>query len=63
HGSAASIIMMPVARDFKRYPSYGRDLRLCELDVGLAGAWTKRALQSAFMWKLQGHPGWQLIPE
>jgi len=63
HGSAASIIMMPVARDFRRYPSYGRDLRLCELDVGLAGAWTKRTLQSAFMWKLQGHPGWQLIPE
>ena len=62
-GSAASIIMMPVARDFKRYPDYGRDLNLCELDIGLAGAWTKRALQSAFMWKLQGHPGWQLIPE
>jgi len=63
NGSAASIIMMPVARDFRRYPEYGRDLNLCELDVGLAGAWTKRALHSAFMWKLQGHRGWQLIPE
>ena len=63
HGSAASIIMMPVARDFQRYPSYGRDLKLCELDVGLAGAWTKRALHTAFMWKLQAQPGWQLIPE
>jgi len=63
NGSAASIIMMPVARDFQRFPGYGRDLDLCELDVGLAGAWTKRALHSAFMWKLQGHPGWQLIPE
>ena len=37
--------------------------RLCDLDVGLAGAWTKRALHSAFLWKLQAKPGWQLIPE
>ena len=63
NGSAASIIMMPVARDFERYPKYGRDLRLCDLEVGLAGAWTKRALHSAFLWKLQGHAGWQMIPE
>jgi sulfide:quinone oxidoreductase len=62
-GSAASIIMMPIARDFERYPKYGRDLNLCDLEVGLAGAWTKRALHSAFMWKLHGHPGWQMIPE
>lgn len=62
-GSAASIIMMPVARDFERYPKYGRDLNLCDLEVGLAGAWTKRALHTAFMWKLHGHAGWQMIPE
>ncbi len=62
-GSAASIIMMPVARDFERYPKYGRDLGLCDLDVGLAGAWTKRALHSAFMYKLHAYPGWQTIPE
>ena len=62
-GSAASIIMSPVARDFKRYPDYGRDLSLCDVEVGLAGAWTKRLLHSAFMWKLQAKPGWQLIPE
>jgi len=62
-GSAASIVMMPVARDFERYPEHGRDLSLCELDVGLAGAWTKRILHSAFLWKLQAKPGWQLIPE
>jgi sulfide:quinone oxidoreductase len=63
HGSAASIIMMPVARDYVRYPKYGRDMRLCDLDVGLAGAWTKRALHSAFLWKLHGHFGWQIVPE
>ncbi len=62
-GSAASIIMMPVVRDFERYPKYGRDIKLCELDVGLNGAWTKRLLHSAFLWKLQAKPGWKLIPE
>lgn len=63
NGSAASIIMVPVARDYETYPDHGRDLGLCELDVGLAGAWTKRLLHSAFLWKLQAKPGWQMIPE
>ena len=63
NGSAASIIMTPVARDFARYPEHGRDLALCDLEVGLAGAWTKRFLHSAFMWKLQAKPGWALVPE
>jgi sulfide:quinone oxidoreductase len=62
-GSAASIIMAPVAKDFEKYPEFGRDLSICDLDVGLAGAWTKRMLHDAFMWKLQAKPGWQLIPE
>ena len=55
--------MMPVAKDFEKYPEFGRDLSLCDLDVGLAGAWTKRMLHDAFMWKLQAKPGWQMIPE
>ncbi|MHB8147988.1 MAG: NAD(P)/FAD-dependent oxidoreductase [Vulcanimicrobiaceae bacterium] len=63
NGSAASIVMVPVARDFEKYPEYGRDIDLCDLDVGLAGAWTKRMLHEAFMWKLQAKPGWRLIPE
>ncbi|HVA38286.1 MAG TPA: FAD-dependent oxidoreductase [Candidatus Dormibacteraeota bacterium] len=62
-GSAASIIMTPVARDFQKYPKYGRDLALCDMEVGLGGAWTKRALHSAFLYKLQARPGWPLIPE
>ncbi|HVA33689.1 MAG TPA: FAD-dependent oxidoreductase, partial [Candidatus Baltobacteraceae bacterium] len=49
-GSAASIIMAPVVKDFQKYPEVGRDLSLCDLDVGLAGAWTKRMLHDAFMW-------------
>lgn len=62
-GSAASIIMTPVARDYLKYPEYGRDLNLCDVDVGLGGAWTKMLLHFAFMWKLQAKPGWQMIPE
>ncbi|HEY9084783.1 MAG TPA: FAD-dependent oxidoreductase [Candidatus Tyrphobacter sp.] len=62
-GSAASIIMVPVARDYERYPEFGRDLALSDLEVGLSGAWTKRLLHDAFMWKLQARPGWQYIPE
>lgn len=63
NGSAASIIMSPVARDYERYPQYGRDLKLCDVDVGLGGAWTKLMLHHTFMWKLQAKPGWQMIPE
>lgn len=62
-GSAASIIMSPVARDYEKYPQYGRDLKLCDVDVGLGGAWTKLMLHHTFMWKLQAKPGWQMIPE
>lgn len=62
-GSAASIIMSPVARDYDKYPQYGRDLKLCDVDVGLGGAWTKLMLHHTFMWKLQAKPGWQMIPE
>lgn len=62
-GSAASIIMSPVARDYEKYPKYGRDLNLCDVEVGLGGAWTKLMLHHAFMWKLQAKPGWQMIPE
>jgi sulfide:quinone oxidoreductase len=63
NGSAAAIVMVPTARDFQRFPKYGRDISRSELEVGLAGAWTKRAMHSAFMWKLQARPGWSLIPE
>ncbi len=63
NGSAASIVMVPTARDYQRFPKYGRDVKLSELEIGLAGAWTKRAMHTAFMWKLQARPGWSLIPE
>ena len=62
-GGAVSIVMAPVARDYERYPKYGRDLNISEVEYGLAGAWTKRLLHHVFMWKLQAKPGWEMIPE
>ncbi|MEN8234240.1 MAG: FAD-dependent oxidoreductase [Actinomycetota bacterium] len=63
-GSAATIIMYPVVPDPHRYPNeYGRDLFVTEMEVGLAGAWMKRMIQSTFIYKLKGRPGWKIIPE
>ena len=62
-GAAVSIIMYPVVRDFARYPEYGRDVGMSTMEEGLAGAWIKRMLHTAFMWKFRARPGWALIPE
>ncbi len=63
-GSAATIIMYPVVPDPHRYPNeYGRDLFVSEMEMGLAGAWMKRMVQTTFMYKLQAKPGWKVIPE
>lgn len=63
NGSAASIIMYPVTPDYERYPDYGRDIKANKLDIGLAGAWTKRLLHTAFQYKMKGKLGWSMIPE
>ncbi|MHA2788483.1 NAD(P)/FAD-dependent oxidoreductase [Corynebacterium sp. S7] len=62
NGSAASIVMMPIVPDKRKYPT-GRDLRYTRGEIGLAGHWTKLALHFMFMYKSRGLPGWQLIPE
>ncbi len=63
NGAAATILMYPVAPDYDRYPDYGRDLKVNSMEIGLAGAWIKRVLHTMFIYKMKGHPGWQLIPE
>jgi sulfide:quinone oxidoreductase len=63
-GSAATILIHPVVPDPTRYPgSEGRDPFVTHMEMGLAGAWMKRLIHSTFMHKLQGRPGWRLIPE
>jgi sulfide:quinone oxidoreductase len=33
------------------------------MEMGLAGAWMKRMIQTTFMHKLRGRAGWRFIPE
>lgn len=61
-GNAIVIGIYPVARNYAKYPEYGRDLNASEVDIGLAGAWMKRGLHHAFLYKLQGKPFWKLVP-
>lgn len=61
-GNAMIIGMYPVARNKAMYPAYGRDLVLSAVDMGLSGAWIKRGLHYAFLYKLQAKPGWRKIP-
>ncbi len=61
-GNAMIIGVYPVARNYEKYPLYGRDLDASEVDIGLAGAWMKRGLHHAFMYKLQGKAFWKLVP-
>ncbi len=63
NGAAASIIMYPVVPDYERYPDYGRDLKITDMEIGLAGAWIKRTLHTVFIYKMKGNPGWSIIPE
>jgi len=37
--------MHPVAPDYERFPD-GRDLKVCDMEIGLAGAWLKRSLHN-----------------
>lgn len=62
NGEAASMIMYPVAKDFKTYPETGRNLDVTRAELGIAGAWIKRSLHTAFMYKMKGLPGWSKIP-
>jgi sulfide:quinone oxidoreductase len=63
-GSAAVITIYPVVPDYRRYPTEeGRDLFVTHMEMGLAGAWMKRMIQTTFMHKLRGRAGWRFIPE
>ncbi len=63
-GAAVVINVYPVVPDRKRYPNEtGRDLGVTYMEMGLSGAWMKRMIHETFMWKLQGRPGWTIIPE
>lgn len=62
-GSAVSITMYPVVKNYKRYPEYGRSLVYTTGEIGLAGHWIKTLLHYAFIYKAKALPLWWIIPE
>jgi len=63
HGSAATIGIHPIVRNKAAFPdSGGRDMDLGSVEIGLAGAWLKKGLHHAFLYKLSAKPGWQYLP-
>ena len=62
-GSAASITMFPIVPDFKKFPKFGRDLKLTTGEIGLAGHWLKKLLHYLFLYKAKAKLLWWMIPE
>ena len=61
-GSGCTIGIYPIIRDRARYPGPGRDLEATSVDMGLAGAWIKKGLHHAFLYKLSAKPMWKYMP-
>jgi sulfide:quinone oxidoreductase len=61
-GAACTIGIFPVVRNRQRYPGSGRDVNASTVDMGLAGAWLKKGLHHAFLYKLSAKPMWKYMP-
>jgi sulfide:quinone oxidoreductase len=61
-GTAAAIGVHPIVRNYERYPEYGRDMKAGAVEIGLAGAWLKKGLHYAFLYKLSAKPFWRQLP-
>ncbi len=61
-GSAAVIGIHPIVRNRDLYPERGRSMGQAAVEMGLAGAWLKKGLHYAFLYKLSGKPMWKHIP-
>jgi sulfide:quinone oxidoreductase len=61
-GSAATIGLQPIVRNKGVFPEYGRAIDMSAIEVGLAGAWMKKGLHYAFLYKLQAKPFWKAVP-
>jgi sulfide:quinone oxidoreductase len=61
-GQAAVIGIQPIVRNRERYPEYGRNMKAAAVETGTAGAWLKKGLHYAFLYKLSAKPFWKHIP-
>lgn len=64
-GSALAMVLNPAVPDYSKYSAEdgGRNLKNTFFDLGKGGAWLKRSLHTAFIYKFKGKPGWTIIPE
>jgi sulfide:quinone oxidoreductase len=62
NGAACAIGIHPIVRNRQRFPEYGRDIEASEVDMGLAGAWLKKGLHHAFLYKLSAKPFYKYLP-
>ena len=49
-------------RNKELYPERGRNMGQSAVEMGLAGAWLKKGLHYAFLYKLSAKPMWRHIP-
>jgi sulfide:quinone oxidoreductase len=62
-GNAAIIGIHPIVRNRFAFPDTGgRSQNVATVEMGLAGAWLKKGLHHAFLYKLSAKPGWRHIP-
>ena len=61
-GQAAVIGIHPIVRNRERYPESGRNMEAVAVETGLAGAWLKKGLYYAFLYKLSTKPFWKQVP-
>lgn len=63
NGEGVSLTIYPIVPDYKKYPKYGRDMKLSKGDTGVSGHWTKLVLHYSFIYKAKNLPFWWIIPE
>ncbi len=60
-GSAIVMLLDPAIPDYKKYPKYGRRLKMASM--GVHGHWMKKILHHMFIYKAKMKPFWWIIPE
>jgi sulfide:quinone oxidoreductase len=61
-GRAAVIGIHPIVRNYELYPEHGRNMQASTIEIGQAGAWLKKGLHHAFLYKLSAKPFWRHVP-
>jgi sulfide:quinone oxidoreductase len=49
--------------DRETYPTYGQDINLTFVEIGLAGHWMTFLLHHLFIYQANLRPGWSRLPD